>query len=139
MQQITVFIDLQDQLNMFRTNVCPKHVELNLKINKYCYLLHLFGLYFITLPILKMHGETQIKFIFKNLKNCHQKRKTSESFDEEFLTERFKVRVLMTDIDPLYLVLVSRKYMHFYAYSEVYNRSEKCFNGLLLHICVQCS
>jgi hypothetical protein len=23
MQQITVFIDLQDQLNMFRTNICP--------------------------------------------------------------------------------------------------------------------
>jgi hypothetical protein len=61
MQQIAVFIDLQDQLNMFRTNhaaalltanpplkqdtiphalicslanVCPKHVELILKINK---------------------------------------------------------------------------------------------------------
>jgi hypothetical protein len=23
MQQITVFIDLQDQLNMYRTNLCP--------------------------------------------------------------------------------------------------------------------
>jgi hypothetical protein len=32
------------------TNVCPKHVELILKINKYCYLLHLVGLGFITLP-----------------------------------------------------------------------------------------
>jgi hypothetical protein len=29
-------------------NVCPKHVELILKINKYCYLLHLVGLDFIT-------------------------------------------------------------------------------------------
>jgi hypothetical protein len=51
MQHITVFIDLQNQLNMFRTNVCPKHVELILKINKYCYLSHLAGLDFITLPI----------------------------------------------------------------------------------------
>jgi hypothetical protein len=33
-----------------RTIVCPKHVELILKINKYCYLLHLVGLDFITLP-----------------------------------------------------------------------------------------
>jgi hypothetical protein len=41
MQQITVFIDLQD--------VCPKNVELVLKINKYSYLLHLVGLDFITL------------------------------------------------------------------------------------------
>jgi hypothetical protein len=59
MQQLTVFIYLQDQLNMFRTNICPKHVELILKINKYCYLLHLVGLDFITLPTLKMHGQTQ--------------------------------------------------------------------------------
>jgi hypothetical protein len=43
------------------THVCPKHVELILKINKYCYLLHLVGLNFITLPTLKMHGQTQIK------------------------------------------------------------------------------
>jgi hypothetical protein len=43
-QQITVFIDLEDQ------------------INKYCYLLHPVGLDFITLPTLKMHGQTQIKF-----------------------------------------------------------------------------
>jgi hypothetical protein len=61
MQQITVIIDLQDQLNMFRTNICPKHVELILKINKYSYLLHLVGLDFITLPTFKMHGQTQIK------------------------------------------------------------------------------
>jgi hypothetical protein len=46
---------------MFRTNVCPKHVELLLKVNKYCYLLHLVGLDFITLPILKMNVQTQIK------------------------------------------------------------------------------
>jgi hypothetical protein len=32
MQQITVFIDLQDQLN-----ICPKHVELILKINKHLF------------------------------------------------------------------------------------------------------
>jgi hypothetical protein len=50
MQQIRVFIDLQDQLNMFRTKFCPKHVELLLKINKHCYLLYLVGLDFITLP-----------------------------------------------------------------------------------------
>jgi hypothetical protein len=50
MQQITVFINLQDQLNMFQTNVCLKHAELILKINKYCYLLRLVGLDFITLP-----------------------------------------------------------------------------------------
>jgi hypothetical protein len=31
---VTVFIDLQDQLNMFRARFCPKHVELILKINK---------------------------------------------------------------------------------------------------------
>jgi hypothetical protein len=62
MQQITVFIDLQDQLNMFRTNVFPKHVELILKINKYCYLLQLVDLDFITLPTLTMHGQTQIRF-----------------------------------------------------------------------------
>jgi hypothetical protein len=61
MQQITVFIDLQDELKMFRTNVCPKHFELYLKINKYCSLLHLVGLDFITLPTLKMHCQTQIK------------------------------------------------------------------------------
>jgi hypothetical protein len=36
-----------------------------LKINKHCYLLHLVGLDFITLPTLKMHGQTQIK------KTCH--------------------------------------------------------------------
>jgi hypothetical protein len=36
---------------MFRTNICQKHVELNLKINKYCYLLHLVGLDFITLLV----------------------------------------------------------------------------------------
>jgi hypothetical protein len=33
-----------------------------LKIKKYCYLLHLVGVGFITLPTLKMHGQTQIKF-----------------------------------------------------------------------------
>jgi hypothetical protein len=38
-----------------------KHVELILKINKHCYLLHLVGLDFIALPKLKMHGQTQIK------------------------------------------------------------------------------
>jgi hypothetical protein len=32
-----------------------------LEINKYCYLLHPVGLDFITLPTLKMHGQTQIK------------------------------------------------------------------------------
>jgi hypothetical protein len=36
--------------------------ELILKINKYCYLLHLVGLDFITVPTLKMHGQTQIRF-----------------------------------------------------------------------------
>jgi hypothetical protein len=30
------------------TNVCPKHVELILKINKHCYLLHLVGFDFIS-------------------------------------------------------------------------------------------
>jgi hypothetical protein len=39
-------------------------VELILKINKYCYLLYLDGLDFITLPTSKMHGQTQIKFYF---------------------------------------------------------------------------
>jgi hypothetical protein len=62
MQQITVFIDLQDQLSMFQTNIFPKHVELILKINKHCYLLHLLDLDFIKLPTLKMpDGQTQIK------------------------------------------------------------------------------
>ena len=28
------FIDLQDQLNIFRAKVCPKYVELILEINK---------------------------------------------------------------------------------------------------------
>jgi hypothetical protein len=64
MQQRTVLIDLHDQLNRFRANVCLKHVELILKINKYCYLLHLVGLDFITLPSVKMHGQTQIKCEF---------------------------------------------------------------------------
>jgi hypothetical protein len=41
----------------------PKHVELMLKINKYCYLLLLVGLDFITWPTLKMRGQTQIKNI----------------------------------------------------------------------------
>jgi hypothetical protein len=41
--------------------VSLKHVELILKINKNCYLLHPVGLDFITLPTLKMHGQTQIK------------------------------------------------------------------------------
>jgi hypothetical protein len=35
-----------------------------LKINKYCYLLHPVGLGFITLPTLKMHGQTQIRFFY---------------------------------------------------------------------------
>jgi len=39
---------------------CPKHVELILEINKLL-LLHLFGFY-ITLPSLKMRGQTHIKF-----------------------------------------------------------------------------
>jgi hypothetical protein len=38
-------------------------VELILKIHKHCYLSHLVGLDFITLPTLKMHGQTQIKSI----------------------------------------------------------------------------
>jgi hypothetical protein len=38
---------------------CPKHVELFLEINKLL-LLHLVGFY-ITLPTLMMHGQTQIK------------------------------------------------------------------------------
>ena len=29
--------------------------------------------------------------------------------------------------------------MHFYAYFKVYNRFEKNFNGLLLHVSIQCS
>jgi hypothetical protein len=49
MQQITVFIDLQDQLIMFRTNICPKHVELIMKINKHCYLLQVVGFVFTEL------------------------------------------------------------------------------------------
>jgi hypothetical protein len=32
MQQITVFIDLQDQLNMFRTNICPSSGAWNCKL-----------------------------------------------------------------------------------------------------------
>jgi hypothetical protein len=44
------------------TKFCPKYVELILKFNKYCYLLHLVGFDFITLPTLKMHGQTQIKW-----------------------------------------------------------------------------
>ena len=40
--------------------VCPKHVELILEISKLL-LLHLVGFY-ITLPTLMMHGQTQIKF-----------------------------------------------------------------------------
>jgi hypothetical protein len=43
-------------------NVCPKHVELILKSNTYYYLSHLVGFDFITLPTLKMHGQTQIKY-----------------------------------------------------------------------------
>jgi hypothetical protein len=35
-------------------NFCPKHVELILKINKYCYLLRLVGLDFITLPTVEL-------------------------------------------------------------------------------------
>ena len=49
-------------------------------------------------------------FIFNDLKNFHQKRQTSERFDEELLTEGFKVRDLFIEIDPLSLALVSRKY-----------------------------
>jgi hypothetical protein len=45
-----------------KEDVCLKHVGLILKINKHCYLSHLVGLDFITLPTLKMHGQTQIKF-----------------------------------------------------------------------------
>jgi hypothetical protein len=37
--------------------------QLILKINKYCYFLHLVGLDFITLSTLKMHGQTQIRFL----------------------------------------------------------------------------
>jgi hypothetical protein len=37
------------------------NVELILKINKYCYLLNLVGLDFITLRTLKMHGQIQVK------------------------------------------------------------------------------
>jgi hypothetical protein len=45
---ITVFIDLQDQLNMFRANFCPKHVELILGSIKLL-LLHLVGVpYYFT-------------------------------------------------------------------------------------------
>jgi hypothetical protein len=43
-------------------NICPKHVELIFKINKYYYLLRLIGLDFIALPTLKMHGQTHIFF-----------------------------------------------------------------------------
>jgi hypothetical protein len=32
MQQITVFIDLQDQLNMFRTNICASSEAYDCKI-----------------------------------------------------------------------------------------------------------
>jgi hypothetical protein len=41
----------------------PKHVELILEINKYRYLLHLVGFFYITLPTLMMHGQTQITLI----------------------------------------------------------------------------
>jgi hypothetical protein len=43
---------------MFRTNVCPKHIEQILKINKYCCLLHLVGLDFIALPKKEKSMET---------------------------------------------------------------------------------
>jgi hypothetical protein len=45
-------------------------VELILKINKYSYLLHPVGLDFITLPTVKMHGQTQIKLRY-GLFNYH--------------------------------------------------------------------
>jgi hypothetical protein len=61
----TTYCNLQSR-SWWWANVCPKHVELILKINKYCYLLHLVGLGFITLLTLKMHGQTQIKFTI-----CH--------------------------------------------------------------------
>jgi hypothetical protein len=38
---------------------CPKHVELILEISKFL-LLHLVGFFYITLPTLMMHGQTQI-------------------------------------------------------------------------------
>jgi hypothetical protein len=40
-----------------------------LKINKYCYLLRLVGLDFITLPTLKMHCQTHIKFVSFRIQN----------------------------------------------------------------------
>jgi hypothetical protein len=43
-----------------KEDICPKHDELILKINKHCYLSHLVGLDFITMPTLKLHGKTQI-------------------------------------------------------------------------------
>jgi hypothetical protein len=41
----------------------PKHVELILEINKYCYLLHLVGFFYITLPIWIILGEPKVLFI----------------------------------------------------------------------------
>ena len=70
------FIDLQDQLNMFRVifcpssgaqdslallkmgKICPKHVELILEINKTVIVASRWFLYYLMM----MHGKTQIKF-----------------------------------------------------------------------------
>ena len=60
------------------------------------------------------------KFIFKNLKNSHQKHQVSERFDEEFQTEGSKVKVLLKGVDPLSLVLVSIKYVHVDVYPLSY-------------------
>jgi hypothetical protein len=58
MQQITVFIDLQDQLNMFRTKLCPSSGAQDCKLQLVVWLV---DFDFIELPTLKMHGHTQIK------------------------------------------------------------------------------
>ena len=47
---------------MFQATFCPKHAELILEINKIL-LLHQVGFFYIILPTLMMHGQTQIKFM----------------------------------------------------------------------------
>jgi hypothetical protein len=78
-------------------------------------------------------------FAINNLKISHQKRQKWERFNEEFLTEGLRVRYLFTEIDPISVFLVSRKYRYVYGCSDVYDRFEKYFNGLLLHVFIECS
>jgi hypothetical protein len=67
MQQITVFIDLQDQLNMFRTNICPKHVELILKINKHLFIASSWSWFYYTAYFLHINDHNNLKtMVFNN-------------------------------------------------------------------------